>query len=109
MNSRGTWAGDPGFVAAEFGGEEAGNWLGHPDSGFGVEKKRPGVAGEHIFQRAGHLLADGPDDFGGDVRQVGIEPRGERWGRAARRGLLRIGAVDGEVRKIARVSSSRGY
>ena len=83
------------MFAAQFGGEQFGDGFGHGDGGVGVEEEGAGVAGEHIFHRAGHFFACGPDDFGGDVGQFGMELRGE-CGVGVGKGtdLLGIGAVD---------------
>src|SRR5580658_1238094 len=73
----GDFFGNPIVTAVELGGEQAGYGFGHFACGLGVEKERSGAACQRVFNRASHLVARGPNGFGCDVRQFGMELRGK--------------------------------
>ena len=65
---------------------------------LGVQEESARASRDHVVDRARHLFARGPDDFGSDVGQRGIELCGERSVVGSEGpDRFRIAAVDSEV------------
>ena len=63
----------PAGIFAEFLGQNFGDFWGHANRCLSVEEQDARAAGEDVFDGAGHFHAHGPNDFGRDVWQFGIE------------------------------------
>src|SRR5262249_10883053 len=66
-------AGALGVVPAQLGRDERGDVVGGGGRGVSGEEARPGAAGEHVVERARHLVAHGVHGLRPHVRQARYE------------------------------------
>jgi hypothetical protein len=80
----------PCLVAAEFRSQNVRDFRSHFYRCPGVQKEGAGSPGKDVLCGASHLFASGPDDFGSDVGQFGMQLPGQP-GLGSRQGLNLFG------------------